>query len=70
MFRILITLINYEAAERRELVHGGRYKSREAAWKDAQKMAYIHKNAVGTVTHECMVKVIEVKAWLISSAEK
>ena len=51
MFKLLITLINHEAGDRRELVHIGRYKTREAAWKDAQKMAYIHKNAIGTVTH-------------------
>ncbi|EHF8252288.1 hypothetical protein ACT2X2_004486 [Citrobacter freundii] len=59
MFKLLITLINHEAGDRRELVHNGRYKTREAAWKDAQKMAYIHKNAIGAVTHECIVKIAE-----------
>ena len=59
MFKLLITLINHEAGDRRELVHIGRFKTREAAWKDAQKMAYIHKNAIGTVTHECIVKIAE-----------
>ncbi|EFK1513945.1 hypothetical protein AYL81_000410 [Escherichia coli] len=59
MFKLLITLINHEAGDRRELVHNGRYKTRETAWNDAQKMAYIHKNATGTVTHECIVKIAE-----------
>lgn len=59
MFKLLITLINHEAGDRRELVHNGRYKTREAAWNDAQKMAYIHKNATGTVTHECIVQIAE-----------
>ncbi|EBC2857461.1 hypothetical protein CYF23_14575 [Salmonella enterica] len=59
MFKLLITLINHEAGDRRELVHNGRYKTREAAWNDAQKMAYIHKNSIGTVTHECIVKIAE-----------
>lgn len=70
MFRIVITLINHEAGDQRELVHDGRYKTREAAWNDAHKMAYVRKNDAGTVTHECTVRVIEVKAWLKSSAEK
>ncbi|HHB2585075.1 TPA: hypothetical protein ACIAKG_004575 [Enterobacter roggenkampii] len=59
MFKLLITLINHESGDRRELVHNGRYKTREAAWNDAKKMAYIHKNAIGTVTHECIVKIAE-----------
>lgn len=59
MFKLLITLINHEAGYRRELAHNGRYKTREAAWVDAQKMAYTHKNASGTVTHECIVKIVE-----------
>lgn len=59
MFKLLITLINHEAGDRRELVHNGRYKTREAAWNDAKKMAYIHKNATGTVTHERIVKIAE-----------
>lgn len=59
MFKLLITLINHEAVDQRELVHTGRYKTREAAWNDAQKMAYIHRNAAGTVTHECIVEIAE-----------
>ncbi|MBG6242931.1 MAG: hypothetical protein EKE20_14410 [Candidatus Symbiopectobacterium sp. Dall1.0] len=60
MFKLIITLINHEAGDRRELVHNGRYNTRESAWKDAQRMAYVHKNAGGSVTHECIVKVMEV----------
>lgn len=59
MFKLLITLINHEAGDRRGLVHNGGYKTREAAWKEAQKMAYIHKNAIGNVTHECIVEIAE-----------
>lgn len=59
MFKLLITLINHEAGDRRELVHNGGYTTREAAWKEAQKMAYIHKNAIGNVTHECIVEIAE-----------
>ncbi|AXF78345.1 hypothetical protein LU604_21330 [Erwinia tracheiphila] len=61
MFKLLITLINHETGDRRELAHNGRYKNREAASEDAQKMAYIHKNDTGTVTHECIVKIAEAE---------
>lgn len=59
MFKLIISLINHQAGDRRELVHNGRYKTREAALNDAQKMAYIHRNAAGTVTHECIVEIAE-----------
>lgn len=59
MFKLRIILINHEAPDRRELVHNFRYKTREAAAKDAQNMAYVHKNAIGTVTHECIVEILE-----------
>ena len=61
MYKLNITLINHETGGCRYLAHNGRYPSREAAWKDAQKMAYVHKNAAGAVTHECIVKVEEVQ---------
>ncbi|MGG2141680.1 hypothetical protein [Symbiopectobacterium sp. RP] len=59
MFKLIITLINHEAGDRRELVHNGRYNTRESAWKDAQKMAYVHKNAGEAVTHEYIVRIVE-----------
>lgn len=60
MFKIMITLINHATGDRREMVHNGPYKTRESAWKDAQRMAYVHKNAKGAVTYECCVKIAEV----------
>ncbi|HGK4377535.1 TPA: hypothetical protein ACJ2TC_000126 [Klebsiella pneumoniae] len=59
MFKLLITLINHETGDRRELVHNGGYKTRETAWKEAQKMAYIRKNSIGTITHECIVEIAD-----------
>ncbi|WP_162822786.1 hypothetical protein [Klebsiella variicola] len=60
MFKLIITLINHESGEQRELVHSGRYKTSDSAFKDAQKMAYVHKNNAGIVTYECKVKVVRV----------
>lgn len=60
MFKLVITLINHETGDKRKLVHNRRYNSRELAWKDAQKMAYVHKNDGGSVTHECCVKIMGV----------
>lgn len=61
MFKIMITLINHETGDRREMVHNGPYKTRESTWKDAQRMAYVHKNAKGAVTHECLARIEEVR---------
>lgn len=60
MFKLIITLVNHETGERRKLFHSGRYKTREAAFKDVQRMEYVHKNAAGTVTHECKVKIVRI----------
>ncbi|WP_158302312.1 hypothetical protein [Sodalis glossinidius] len=43
MFKIMITLINHATGDRHEMVHNGPYKTRESAWKDAQRMAYVHE---------------------------
>ncbi|EHG4768837.1 hypothetical protein J3916_001830 [Salmonella enterica] len=60
MFKLLITLINHETGDRRHLVHNGRYKNRDEAWKDARKMTYVHRDINGNITHECTVKITGV----------
>lgn len=60
MFKIMISLINHATGDRREMVLNGPYKTRESAWKEAQRMAYVHKNAQGVVTYECCVKIAGV----------
>lgn len=57
MFKLIITLVNYENGDRRQLVHNGRYRTSDEAFKDARKMAYTHKDIKGNVTHECIVKI-------------
>ncbi|HFW4211642.1 TPA: hypothetical protein ACIBOM_004775 [Salmonella enterica subsp. enterica serovar Reading] len=57
MFKLLITLINHETGDRRQLVHNGRYRTSDEALKDARKMSYTHRDIKGNVTHECIVKI-------------
>ncbi|HAT1685000.1 TPA: hypothetical protein I8Y21_005829 [Klebsiella oxytoca] len=59
MFKLIITLINHQNGERRQLVHNGRYKNREEAWKQARKMTYVNMDTSGRRTYECAVKVVE-----------
>ncbi|HAK1936309.1 TPA: hypothetical protein H1Q11_002162 [Salmonella enterica] len=60
MFKLLITLINHETGDRRQLVHNGRYRTSDEAYKDARKMAYVHRDINGNITHECTVKITGV----------
>ncbi|MCJ5550469.1 hypothetical protein [Klebsiella quasipneumoniae] len=58
MFKLIITLINYQNGDQRELVHNWRYKTSDEAWIDANKMTYVRKGDDGKTTHECRVKVV------------
>ncbi|ECJ2221873.1 hypothetical protein FNS94_08185 [Salmonella enterica] len=57
MFKLIITLVNHETGDRRQLVHNGRYRTSDEALKDARKMACTHRDIKGNVTHECIVKI-------------
>ncbi|HAY0337143.1 TPA: hypothetical protein JS305_000960 [Escherichia coli] len=59
MFKLLITLINYQNSSVRRFVHAREYPTYDDAWRDACRMAYTRRDEQGRLTHECAVKITQ-----------
>lgn len=59
MFKLLITLINYQNGDVRQMIHSWEYPTYDDAWRDACRMAYSRNDKQGRLTHKCAVKIME-----------
>lgn len=59
MFKLLITLINYQNGDVRQMIHSREYPTYDDAWRDACRMAYSRNDKQGRLTHKCAVKIME-----------
>lgn len=59
MFKLLITLINYQNGDVRQMIHAREYPTYDDAWRDACRMAYSRNDKQGRLTHKCAVKIME-----------
>ena len=59
MFKLLITLINYQNGDVRQMIHAREYPTYDDAWRDTCRMAYSRNDKQGRLTHKCAVKIME-----------
>ncbi|MCQ1820685.1 hypothetical protein [Escherichia coli] len=61
MFKLLITLINCQNGDVRQMIHSREYPTYDDAWHDACRMAYSHNDKQGRLTHKCTVNIMEME---------
>ncbi len=59
MFKLLITLINCQNGDVRQMIHSREYPTYDDAWRDTCRMAYSRNDKQGRLTHKCAVKIME-----------
>ena len=59
MFKLIITLVNWQSGDVRQMLHAKEYRTYDDAKRAACKMAYSRNDERGRLTHKCAVRITE-----------